>query len=404
MPQQKGFQNHSTQADASVRVNKGGTSQNGSADSPISSGHDFSCPQRPQRQVSISSMKENDPVEGAPGKQPLRVVVIRLLGLDQAIEVDLVEEIIMAPLVSPLIKAPFFVEGVIRLRGRIVPLVDLKKAMKLEGPFETSKESVVVIVKLWGQRIGFRVDSVLELLSVPFDSIKPPGSLLGAGVDSRFMKGMTYLGDRFLGILDIEAMFSENWEMTFSDEESLDVAKGLEQFHSSDKLSIRRIISFALDAEIFGVDMGSVAEIMELTEIMPVPNVPEMVLGLINLRGSIVPVIDLRVFFGLNRRPWTKGSRIVIMKEKTLLVGVVVDSMWESLRLSSDDFQPAPHNSSKVDSTYFKDISVINGRVVSVLDIARILSDTSGRSYSEYYSKDLLVSRPALKPGSIAEA
>ncbi len=399
MLEQKGFQTHSTPADDSAQVNKGGSSQTGAAEGSISSGHDFSWPQRHERQVPIFSMKEIDPVDVGAVRKSLRVVVVRLLGLDQAIEVDLVEEIIMAPHVSPLIKAPFFVEGVIRLRGRIVPLVDLKKAMRLEGPFETSEESVVVIVKLWGQRIGFRVDSVLELLSVPFDSIKPPGSLLGAGIDSRFMKGMTYLGDRFLGILDIEAMFSDNREMNFHDEESDDVAKGLEQSHSSDKQSARRIISFALDAEIFGVDMGSVAEIMELTEIMPVPNVPEMVLGLINLRGSIVPVIDLRIFFGLNLRPWTKGSRIVIMKEKNLLVGVVVDSMWESLRLSPDDFQPAPHGSTKVDSTYFKDISVVNGRVVSVLDIARILSDTAGRSYSEYYSKDLLVSRPALKPG-----
>ncbi len=366
MPEPKGFETHPTPVDASVLANNGRKSQTGSG-------------------------------EGDSGKKSLRVVVMRLQGLDQAIEVDLVEEILMTPHVSPLIKAPFFVEGVIRLRGKIVPLVDLKKAMRLEGPCEVPRESVVVIVKLWGQRIGFKVDSVLELLSVPLDSIKPPGSLLG-GVDSRFMKGMTYLGDRFLAILDLESLLSENQEMIFQDEESHHVTKELEQRHSADKQSSRRIISFALDAEIYGVDMGSVAEIMELAEIMPVPNVPELVLGLINLRGAIVPVIDLRFLFGLHRKPWNKDSRIVIMKEKALLVGVVVDSMWESLRLSPDDFQPTPHSSTKVDSAYFKDISVVSGRVVSVLDIARILSDTAGRSYSEYYSRDLLLSRPASMP------
>ena len=398
MPEQKGTETHPVSPEVSVQVKDRGQSQIGSERGAMFPENHFSWERRPEKQLTVSMLDETGPGAAGTARKSLRLVIVRILGLEQAIEVDLVEEIIMSPHVSPLIKAPFFVEGVIRLRGKIVPVVDLKRAMRLTADSAISQESVVVIVKLWGRRIGFRVESVLELLSVPGDSVKPSASLLG-GVDSRFMKGMTYFGDRFIAILDLEAMLSENHEMIFRDEQSLDDAVDLEQNLIRDKQSVRRIISFTLDAEIFGVDMVNVAEIMEMIDIMPVPNVAELVLGLINLRGAIVPVIDLRTFFGLQRKTWTKDSRIVIMKEKNLLVGVAVDSMWESLRLSLEDFQPAPHSSTKVDSSYFKDISIINGRVVSVLDISRILSDTAGKTYSEYHSKESLVSRPMLKPG-----
>lgn len=397
MPEQKGIEIHLTQPDIAVQAHDRPKSQKGSEDDAMFQGNNCSWDRRPEKQVRVCALDEIDPPDTESKKKSLRLVVVRILGLEQAIEVSLVEEIIMSPQVSPLIKAPFFVEGVIRLRGKIVPVVDLKRAMRLPAAGEIYKESVVVIVKLWGRQIGFRVESVPELLSVPIDSVKPPVNLFG-GVDSRFMKGTTYIGDRFIAILDLEAMLSENQEMIFRDEQLSNGSVDLEQSLIPDTQLVRRIISFILDAEIFGVDMVNVAQIMEMVDIMPVPNVPELVLGLINLRGAIVPVIDLKIFFGLQRKPWTRDSRIVIMKEKNLMVGVVVDSMWESLRLSMDDFQQAPHTSNKVDSSYFKDISLVNGRVVSVLDISRILSDTAGKSHSEYHSRDSLVSRPVLKP------
>lgn len=391
MPEYKKLENQTSITGSPLHV---GARQADSArePEPVSSGTNESWQYIPEKLVP-SSLQERGLRDAISQVKSLRVVVVTLQGHEQAIEVDLVEEIIKSPHVSPLIKAPFFVEGVMRLRGKIVPVVDLKKAIKLVGEFKTAKEPVVVLVRIWGKRIGFKVDSVLELVTIPVSSIEPPKSILG-GVDSRFMKGLTYLEDRLLAILDLEAMLSENQEMILRDDDSLGLAEELNKHEESvDKLTTRRIISFVLDTEIFGADMGSVAEIMEMTEIMPVPNVPEFVSGLINLRGDIVPVIDLRTLFRLERKSWTNNSRIVIMKEKGLLVGIVVDSMWESLRLAPADFQPAPHNDSKINSQFFKDISVVSGRVVSVLDIARILSETSGKSYSDYHSQDLLAAR-----------
>jgi purine-binding chemotaxis protein CheW len=313
-------------------------------------------------------------------EKSIRLVVFKLEGQSNAVEVEQVEEIILGPKVSPLIKAPFFVEGVMKLRGRIVPVVNLQKAMRLPPSERDHEDSVIVMVKIRGRGIGFRVDSVSELISVPTETIDAPRGIV-SGVDSRFIKGLVYIGERFMVVLDLEAILSADYESILQDAGAPDVeGPSSENNVRDDTFGARKIISFMLDDELFGAEIDEVAEIMEMTTIMPIPNVADFVVGLINLRGTIVPVVDLRARFGLNRNPWTSDSRIVIMKEGTLLVGVVVDRMWESLRLPSDAFQPAPEGVAKMDAEYFREICTAKGRMVSILDIARILSDTAAGS------------------------
>lgn len=391
MPEQKKSINHEVNGNASVQaINEQLPREIG--DQSPSFDVNTSKNNLAGRQYVSPISKDSEIGKGNSDTKSLKVVVISLQGHEQAIEVDQVEEIIMAPQVSHLIKAPFFVEGVIRIRGKIVPIVDLKKAMRLPETCEANRNAVVIMARLWGKLIGFRVDSALELLTIPNKSIEPSKGIVG-GVDARFIKGLTFIGDRFLVILDLEAMLSENREMILNEETPLECASEPKELYSvEDQFTSRRIISFILDNEIFGVQMGEVAEIMDMISIMPIPNVPDFVLGLINLRGKIVPVIDLRILFGLDCRPWTTESRIIIMKESSLLVGMVVDSMWESLRLSPNAFQPAPHSVTKIDYQYFRDISLVNGRVVSVLNISKILSDTAQKGYSSDVAQDLLVS------------
>ena len=313
-------------------------------------------------------------------EKSIRLVVFSLAGQTNAVDVDQVEEIILAPKVSPLLKAPSFVEGVMKLRGRIVPVVNLKLAMRLPSVEGNHENGVVVMVKLRDRRIGFRVDSVSELISVPVDSIEAPRGIV-SGVDARFIKGLVYIGERFIVVLDLEAMLSADYDSILQDTGASDVPVPLGESRAhDDSFGARKIISFVLDDELFGAEIDEVAEIMEMTTIMPIPNVADFVVGLINLRGTIVPVVDLRARFGLNRNAWTVDSRIVIMKEKNLLVGVVVDRMWESLRLPEDAFQPAPEGVAKMDAEYFREICTARGRMVSILDIAKILADTAAKS------------------------
>ena len=106
----------------------------------------------------------------------------------------------------------------------------------------------------------------------------------------------------------------------------------------------------------------------------------------------ILPLIAVDYNSPFRTNKCTADSRIVIMKDNNLLVGVVVDSMWESLRLAREAFQPAPQSVARIDYEYFKDITLVNSRVVSILNISRILADTLERRDSHEKSQDVIVS------------
>jgi purine-binding chemotaxis protein CheW len=145
------------------------------------------------------------------------------------------------------------------------------------------------------------------------------------------------------------------------------------------RVVVRKVVAFELDDELYGIDIAKAAEILRLVPIRAVPNVPDFVLGLINLRGSIVPVIDLRILFKLRCRPWNSESRIVVIKHEEMLVGAAVDRLWDVLRLSPEAFQPPPPDMAAIDAEYFREICPIEGRMLILLNTEKILNLTAGK-------------------------
>jgi len=143
------------------------------------------------------------------------------------------------------------------------------------------------------------------------------------------------------------------------------------------RFDLRRIVAFEMDDELYGADIGEVSEILEIVPIMPLPNVPTFVLGLVNLRGALVPVIDLRIRFGLAHNEFDHNSRIIVLNAGQLIVGIVVDRLWELLRLDPGTFQPPPATLTKIDHEYFKDVANVKGRMIIVLDIGKLVTDTA---------------------------
>jgi len=163
-------------------------------------------------------------------------------------------------------------------------------------------------------------------------------------------------------------------ELMVTDEELED------QNESKRKLHLRRIIAFEMDDELYGADIAEVAEILDMAPVMPLPNVPEFVLGVANLRGTILPVIDLRIMFNLSHKPFDENSRIIVLTDEQFVAGIVVDHLWELLRLDQDSFQPPPPDVAKIHPEYFKEVTPVKGRMLIVLDIKRLLIETSKKS------------------------
>jgi purine-binding chemotaxis protein CheW len=137
-----------------------------------------------------------------------------------------------------------------------------------------------------------------------------------------------------------------------------------------------QLVTFKLGSEEFALDILLVQEINRRVEITKVPKTPEFVEGVINLRGKIVPVLDLRKRFGLVGREFTAQSRIIVVNIDKRVLGLMVDSVSEVLRIPRHTVEPPPPIVAGIDATYIKGIGKFEGRLLILLDLGKVLSGT----------------------------
>lgn len=142
----------------------------------------------------------------------------------------------------------------------------------------------------------------------------------------------------------------------------------------SDQLELLQLVSFKIGEEEFGVDILSVQEINRMSQITKVPNTPDFIEGVINLRGRIIPVLDLRVKLGLMKLEHNKNTRIVVVELKGQTVGFIVDEVSEVLRIPKNITEAPPTMVGGIDSEYITSIGKLEDRLLILLDLEKILS------------------------------
>lgn len=137
----------------------------------------------------------------------------------------------------------------------------------------------------------------------------------------------------------------------------------------------RQLVVFDLSTESYGVDIGAVREIIRLQEITKVPRTPEFVEGVINLRGGVIPVIDLRKRFELPVADETRDNRIVVVDISGQNIGVVVDAVTEVLRINTESIEPPSSVITTSESEYLLGIVKLDDRLIILLDLNQVLSE-----------------------------
>ncbi len=135
-----------------------------------------------------------------------------------------------------------------------------------------------------------------------------------------------------------------------------------------------QLVSFRLADEEFGVDILKVQEIIRMVDMTRVPNSPEFVEGVINLRGRIIPIIALRKRFGVEPRPPDKRTRIMVVEVDRKTIGFIVDSVSEVLRIPRSTVEPTPEVVSSVNAEYFSGVGKLEDRLLILLDLNRLLT------------------------------
>ncbi len=135
-----------------------------------------------------------------------------------------------------------------------------------------------------------------------------------------------------------------------------------------------QLVSFNIGEEEFGVDILKVQEINRMVEVTRVPNAPSFVEGVINLRGKVIPIIDLRMRLGLEQREKDKDTRIIVVELHSKVIGFVVDNVNEVLRINKTITEPPPPMVSGINSEYITSIGKLEDRLLILLDLEKILS------------------------------
>lgn len=140
-----------------------------------------------------------------------------------------------------------------------------------------------------------------------------------------------------------------------------------------------QFLTFTLGSEQYAVEVGKVREVLEFTEVTRVPRTRDYMMGVINLRGSVVPVVDLRRKFGLEEAEQTVDTSIVVMEldlgDEAVILGTVADSVQEVISIDDEQIEPSPQIGTKIETEFIKGIGKQEEQFVIILDMDRVFNE-----------------------------
>ncbi|MBP7901789.1 MAG: chemotaxis protein CheW [Spirochaetes bacterium] len=155
---------------------------------------------------------------------------------------------------------------------------------------------------------------------------------------------------------------------------------------NKDKISLgeeNQFVTFMIGSETYGVEVLKVKEILGMTEITHVPNSLSFMRGVINLRGAVVPVVDMRLKFQLQEKDYDTFTVIIIVEVRERLIGMIVDTVSDVASIPVSTIQNTPHFTSKIETDFIKGIGQIESLLVIILDVDKILNHEEFKKIEE---------------------
>ncbi|MHB8067865.1 MAG: chemotaxis protein CheW [Desulfobaccales bacterium] len=277
----------------------------------------------------------------------LQLVSFDVDGQEYAIAIEDVQEIVQVP--ESIIHVPYsasHVLGVMTLRNRLLPLTSLRRMFGLpDRPLD--EKSRIVVLALGSASVGVAVDGVSEVLRVAKVDVDAMPALLALEGEFADISEICRLdgGKRLVSIISARKLFDHS-----SIKEALSTVNDLDQETGQEAAALEedldddeQVVVFRLGKEEFGVAIASVQEIVRVPEeLIRVPKAPRFVEGVINLRGSVLPVIDLRLRLGLEQVERSDRQRIMVFLLAGVRTGFIVDQVAEVLKIPKAAIEPAP--------------------------------------------------------------
>ena len=136
----------------------------------------------------------------------------------------------------------------------------------------------------------------------------------------------------------------------------------------------RELLTFTLGGEEYGIDILKVQEIRGYDAVTTIANTPDFIKGVINLRGIIVPIVDLRIKFHLGKAEYDQFTVVIILNVINRVVGIVVDGVSDVIALTAQQLKPAPEFSASLDTQYIQGLGTVDARMIIVVDIEKLMT------------------------------
>lgn len=326
--------------------------------------------------------------EDAPAQDELRLVSFTVSGQEYALDIGAVQEIVQVPeTIAAVPQAPPHVRGLISLRQRLLPLVSLRSLFGLALRELDEHHRIVVVALPGGGQVGLVTDTVKEVLSVPRALAEPVPGLLGRDPALHEFEAICRLdeGRRLVSVMAADRLLGLGALQAAAALAGPDGAAGPANPTPLETLAMApaapladedlQVVIFRLGAEEFGVPIMSVQEIVRVPELLTrVPRTPAFVEGVINLRGTVLPVIDQRSRLGMPAIGRNDRQRIMVYTLAGRRTGFIVDSVAEVLRIGRGHVDPAPQLSDEQGRLITR-VAKLDGdrRLVMLIDPAQLL-------------------------------
>jgi len=299
------------------------------------------------------------------------------------INLQMVEEILELPPVTKVPDAPDYVMGVICLRDQVLPLLDFIRLLKVEESAQPTARDMVILLSLGNAKLGIAVDGIQEIIRVRPDQVLPPPQTLSEG-ESGKLEGIVVRADRMVSLIKVmDIIAGEDQERIAALGNSISEAQETEQVQTHEL----PLVVFRLGPEAYALQLHEVREIIMVGLITPVPRAPGFIEGVLNLRGEVMPVMDLRTRFGLEKVAATNLSRIIITPIGGVFTGLVVDAVDEVMGVDERRLEEPPRVTTGGANTYIHKVARTGRGVVFLLDIQRLLTDMEGQQLGAFQGK-----------------
>lgn len=338
---------------------------------------------------------------------PLELVSFAVDGQEYALPIDQVQEIVQAPeSVNRIPNSGARVLGVIDLRGRLLPVVSMRRVFGLPAT-DLEPQNRIVVVSVDDGVVGMVMDTVRQVLRVPRDLVAPLPDVITAGGRNSEVEAVCRLegGQRLVSVLSVDRMFdspeirrelaarlaaeaAETGTETEAETEEVGEMAQVDDSRGDEEL----FVVFHVDGEEYAVEVDAVQEIIRVPEaLIRVPKTFDFVEGLVNLRGTVLPVVDLRTRLGVGRAKPDHRQRIVVLVLGGVRTGFVVDSVAEVARVATAALEPAPELSEELGRIVSRVANLPDGnRMLLVIQVDQLLSAEQATALNDVHADEEL--------------